>query len=295
MIFMSRNSIVRPAIATMSLHRLPCTDQDTQITCSQAFSCSDYSRYKYGSSRIGEAYASELVNAFWQRFPELALSRRLLISSPAYKAIPTSAFCIAQAFWMLVNQRRNEAGIPASHLIKIERTTLYPGDYGTLAAEQRVQVMGRNSLHVESALLATADLVIVDDSKVTGAHQQCIERHMEPLTLNTLTFLYVIECINMGAGDARIEDRLNHASVGTLMAVANIIHASDFLLNVRVCKYILSEENRLALPAFLEQMTDSFLICLYQNVLEDGYGAMDVYRESFQMLYDVLQQRRLVL
>jgi hypothetical protein len=143
-------------------------------------------------------------------------------------------------------------------------------------------------------LLTGADLVIVDDVKVTGAHQQCLMLHTGHIALNSLTFLYAVECVDAQMSDPSIEDRLNHASVKTLLDLVQIIHSSDFLFNVRVCKFILSAANRASLPQFLAQMTDRFLVHLYHMILGDGYCFMDAYQESFHIIHVTLQQRHLL-
>ena len=285
--------ILHIPVSTMSLYQFDSGDG----TCTKdvdLFSPVQYSKYKYGSCKVGEAYASALCEAFLQRFPYLALSPQLIVTSSPYKAIPTSSFCIAQAFYNLLNQQRGLVGSSPCRSTRIGRATLLPGDYGSLSAEQRIQCMLRNRLSFDKTLLANADLLVIDDIKVTGAHQRCLMMHATQLSLASLTFLYVIECVNSDAAtrNPQIEDRLNHAYVHTLTDVAEIIQAPDFSFNVRVCKFILSEINRPVLPAFLEQMANHFILYLYQMSLEDGYGDMDTYRESLQIIGSVLQQRR---
>jgi hypothetical protein len=281
-----------PPISTLSLHPFDNGDV-TPLKNQHPFSAVQYSKYKYGSCTVGEAYASALCEVFLQRFPHLALSPQLVITSSPYKAIPTSSFCIAQAFFKLLNRKRALAGVSPCRSTRIERAAPSPGDYGSLSAEQRIQRMARNRLSFDKELLAHADLVVIDDIKVTGAHQQCLTRHITQLSLASLTFLYVVECINSDSATSnpQIEDCLNHTSIRTLTDLAKIIEAPDFSFNVRVCKYILSETNRATLPAFLEQMTDHFIFHLYQVSLEDGYGDIDMYRESLDIIYDVLRQR----
>ncbi len=217
-------------ISRMSLHQLDCTEGNVRLKGPGTFSSSQYSKYKHGSGNVGKAYASELCEAFLQRLPSLALSRHLIIASSPYKTIPTCSLCITQTFYSLLNQRRGLMGIPPGCSTGIKRVTLFPGDYGLLLAEQRVQCMRHNRLEFDHALLTGTDLVVVDDIKVTGAHQASIMTHARQLAVRSLTFLYVIECVDprVAASYPQIEDRLNHASVHTLTAVIPIIRSPDF-------------------------------------------------------------------
>ncbi|HTI15952.1 MAG TPA: phosphoribosyltransferase family protein [Dictyobacter sp.] len=282
-------------ISTLSLYSVDEIDGCILVKDPTTFSLSEYSRYKYGASRVGERYGQALCEKFLRAFFHLVVSRQLLITSSPYKTIPTSSLCIAQSFCRTLNQWRCRMGFAPSQLTKIGRATLSAGDYGVLSKEQRISRMKRNRLSFDTTLLAHADLVVVDDIKVTGAHQQCIMSHIEQLSLTSLTFLYVVECCHSHKEvcNPQIEDHLNHISVHTLADMIDIIRSPDFFFNVRMCKFILNEVNRADLPAFLQQMTDQFVAFLYHMSLKDGYGHMNMYRESVQMVASELQQRGL--
>ncbi|QBD81382.1 hypothetical protein EPA93_37570 [Ktedonosporobacter rubrisoli] len=289
--------VLQISIATMSLYQLHGTaDSYESINSPQTFSPIQYSQYKYGAGQAGEAYAQELEEAFRQHFSDLVLSPRLIVASSPYRTIPPSSLCIAQAFLQRLNSRRKWSDSSPASLSKIGRSTLYPGDYGLLSAARRTKLMQGNYLSFEATRLAGADLVVIDDIKVTGAHQKCVMSQARSLDLHTLTFLYVIECMNsqVAAANPQIEDQLNHASIRTLAEVTEVIGRPDFFFNVRICKFILSTSNRSALPEFLKGMTDAFCKKLYRTILEDGYCYMDMYRESFQILHAELQKRRLL-
>jgi uncharacterized membrane protein YkvA (DUF1232 family) len=66
-----------------------------------------------------------------------------------------------------------------------------PDDYGQFSVEQRRVLMQTNSLSVDRTLLQDSHLIIVDDLKVTGAHQDCLMDATNGLPLLSRTFLHI--------------------------------------------------------------------------------------------------------
>ena len=107
------------------------------------------------------------------------------------------------------------------------------------------------------------------------------------------TFLY-IACFRRPAGrgfDPTQEDALNHAAVRTLGDLAQIVAASDFSGNVRVCKFVLDRANRRGLPRFLGEMPGWFVRDLHRNSCRDGYARMAAYAPSHQIVRTELARR----
>lgn len=138
------------------------------------------------------------------------------------------------------------------------------GDYGRLSAEQRRTIMAANRLsfhRVPATALPGAHLVVVDDLKVTGAHQRCLAAATDALPLASRIFTHIAALPAHGGMtiDPRLEDRFNHVDVSTLADLAPIVTASGFTWHVRVCKVLLTAANRADLPTFLRQMPDAFV------------------------------------
>ena len=106
------------------------------------------------------------------------------------------------------------------------------------------------------------------------------------------TFLY-IACFRPAGGrfDPTQEDALNHAEVKTLGDLAGIVAGGDFSWNVRVCKFVLNQANRRALPGFLGEMPGWFVRDLHRNSCRDGYARMDLYAPSHQVVRAELARR----
>lgn len=264
--------------------------------CTQPFIAAHYSRYKYGSTSASDAFASALGHVFQYAFPQLVNSSSLFVASSPYKYVPTAAYVLAHTFFHYLNHLRDNLALPPAQLIKIERRQASSGDYGLLSLEQRHTLMHSNPVFLQQTLPRNADLIIIDDIKVTGAHQNRLIRATDTQTLSSRTFLYILKILNPSPEmlNPAIEDHLNHSCVKNLNDLVDIALAPDFTWNVRVCKFLLNAKNRSALPAFLAHMPDSFLLQLYQNSLGDGYNLMNAYQESYMMVQTALLQRQLL-
>ena len=71
---------------------------------------------------------------------------------------------------------------------------------------------------LEAQTRPAAELLIVDDVRVTGAHQRCLVRASDALPLAGRTFVYIASFGTPASGrvDPIQEDVLNHAAVDTV-------------------------------------------------------------------------------
>ena len=283
---------VSQPVYELALYRL---DQDGGAAIPGPFDAALYSRYKYGSAAAADSFARALGQAFLDRYRRLAHQPRLLIAASPYRRVPTAANALAVRFATVLNDARAGRGVPPAPLVRIERIAATSGDYGTLPAEARTRLMAANALSFDRLRPHAhgAHLIVVDDVKVTGAHQRCLIRASEALPFASRTFAHIAAFGPAGPErpDPALEDRLNHAAVSTLDDLADIVADADFTWNVRVCKFLLCPANRDGLPSFLTRMTDPFVRELRRNSLIDGYARMPAYRESHAIIARELRRR----
>ncbi len=264
--------------------------------CSLPFSSARYSRYKYGSVAAAEAFARALGVAFSDRHPELTRAPKLLMTSSPYTYVPTAATTLARRLQGVLNAARDRCGLPAAPLVQVDRISPSAGDYGTLSARDRDRRMAANALsfrRFQAGQVRDAQLLIVDDVRVTGAHQRFLMRASDGLPLATRTFLYIASFPSPAGAcfDPTQEDALNHAAVKTLDDLAGIVEAGDFAWNVRVCKFVLSPANHGDLPRFLARMPGWFVRDLHRNSGRDGYSRMSPYTPSHAVVCAELARR----
>lgn len=280
-----------------TLYRLDHAASTVASLCSQPFDSMDYSRYKYGSVSAADRYARMLGSAFLPRHAQLVRSRRLLVTASPYHRVPTAANEVAIRFAAMLTAERALYGLSAAHVGRIERMAVPPGDYGTLPLADRARLMAANALSFDR-LRPYADgvhLIVVDDVKVTGAHQHCLLRASDTLPLHSRMFVHIATFdASIGQLDPAIEDKLNHAAVRTLSDLADIAAGVDFAWNVRVCKFVLKPANRAELPSFLARMPARFVRELCRNSIADGYARMEPYRESHAIAVRELSRRTAV-
>ena len=284
-----------PPVYELALYRLDQGGSAGGTAVPWPFDAALYSRYKYGSAVAADSFARALAQAFLDRYRGLAHQPRLLIASSPYRRVPTAANALAVRFATVLNAARAGRGVPPAPLLHIERIAASSGDYGTLSAEARTRLMAANALCFDR-LRPHADgahLIVVDDVKVTGAHQRCLTRASETLPLDSRTFAHIaaFDGASTQRPDPALEDRLNHAAISTLDDLADIVGDADFTWNVRVCKFLLCPANRDDLTSFLTRMTDPFVRELCRNSLLDGYARMTAYRESHAIIQRELRRR----
>jgi phosphoribosyl transferase-like protein len=286
---------VVPPICEFALYQLDQGGSASGVAIPGPFDAALYSRYKYGSTVAAGWFARALGQAFLDRYPRLAHQPRLLIASSPYRRVPTAANALAVRFAAVLNAARAGRGLPPAPLVHIERMAASSGDYGTLSTDARTRLMAVNALSFDR-LRPYADgahLIVVDDVKVTGAHQRCLTRASETLPLGSRTFAHIAAFDGTGTErlDPALEDRLNHAVISTLDDLAGLVRGSDFTWNVRVCKFLLCPASRSDLPSFLVRMTDRFVRELRYNSFSDGYARMDAYCESHAIVQRELHRR----
>jgi len=261
---------------------------------SQPFDVILYSKYKYGSAAAAGVFARALGTAFLARNHALVTQHQLLVAASPYRHVPTAAHALAVRFTAMLTTERARHRLPPAYLVRIDRAVVPPGDYGTLPADARARLMAGNALSFDRLRPGPdgAHLIVVDDVKVTGAHQRCLLLASDVLPLGSRMFVHVAAVQEAGAGlDPTLEDRLNHAFVKSLGELADVATAADFSWNVRVCKFLLSPASRPGLPSFLAGMPDHFVRELHRNSLLDGYAGMAAYRPSHTIVRRELSRR----
>ena len=126
--------------------------------------------------------------------PELALAPRLLMASSPVRHVPAAATTLARRLQPVLNAARTRRGLAPAPLLRVDRISTSAGDYGTLSAQARDLHMAANALsfrRFRPAQVCDAHLLVVDDVRVTGAHQRCLMRASEDLPLAARTFLYI--------------------------------------------------------------------------------------------------------
>lgn len=271
---------------TYALHR---------ISDVEAFDATSYSKFKYGSGNIAREYGKQLLNGFLRTGAldiESCTGNDIIVTASPYKYIPPAATNIAHSFVDELNLTLMELGKPGANTIKINRDVLFEGDYGKLTEQQRYDLLKADRLHMDTEFVHDKVFIVIDDIKITGSHEHKIKDALINLGAKPrqLFFLYYAEMADHDV-DPSIEDYLNHFAIKGLNDVMMLGLDSDFTLNARVCKYILSHPEKDKIETLFRQMPKQFVNNLYYASIGDGYHMMPKYQFNFNLLKTSFKQR----
>jgi hypothetical protein len=270
-----------------SLHQLKISGTSIINQHQQVFNARDYSIFKYGSGDIAEKFAAQMRDVLCLHAQDF-LQGNISLTSSAFKYVPTASYAIAEHLY----HQLNCLDCLTLEFIKISRNTLFPADYGNLTQKQRNALMQKNHLYFENQPLGSKKMIVVDDSRITGSHEDCVRRFLTKEGFEEVIFIYVLEFT--GKVHPQIEHTLNHAWINSLDRLAFLIQAPDFRLNARICKFIFSYPDQHALLDFFNFCESEFLIQLEQAICGDGYQNMEMYQPNYQNLQKVLQEREVL-
>jgi hypothetical protein len=262
-----------------------------------------YSSYKHGSLHAADALGRALTDLLLTSAPDITAEPNLLLAASPYRHVPTAAAALARAVHRGLADARAVADLPDAPLIRIERRATTSNDYAALSPAAREAVMAGNHLAfaaLDHPAARGAHLIVIDDIKITGAHQRALIRASERLPLGSRTFLYLAAAApNCGRTDPGPQDRLDRARIKTLSDFAELLDEvgtpDGFAWNVRVCRFLLDPRNRADLPTFLAQRTGRFLREAHRYATIDGYDDMPAYHNSFLLLERELDSRNLIV
>jgi hypothetical protein len=260
-----------------------------QFTEYLKFDAKNFSKFKYGSNTKAREYGFRLAKLFFQNYGAELVRSKSYITCSAYKTVPNAAFTLMFHIQAGLNHylRRCYKAPPLDYQ-PLRRETLYEGDYGKLSFAQREEVMNKNVLYINEKAIYGSQILVVDDIRITGLHEEKITRILEQGGVQKVYYLYII---NANITEPSLEYDLNHAFVRKLDDFIEICQEQDYVLNSRACRFLLSYNNRKELAAFFGKSSRSFLELLYAYFLADGYNTMPNYQKGFELFEQQYQAR----
>ena len=241
------------------------------------FDAGAYSRFKFGDDQQASIFGSDLADGFiYEVLLKQTISQQIVVISSPYAFIPTATFAMKNYFVFKLNRWLAEHHLPVVQETKVHRTVTYKEDYGELNAEQRMNLIGNDSFHIDAEFLKGKTLVFLDDIKITGSHERMIAKMIKQYSLhNDIYMLYFAELANPDI-PPNIENYLNYHEVKSIFDLNGIINSGHFCINTRVVKYIL-KYNHNSFCIFLQDKSTKFITELYNMALGNSYHTMDSY------------------
>ena len=262
---------------TYSLHKI-------DNTADFGFDPNDYSRFKFGDDLVARSFGKALADGFIKYYLEdNRIDDQIVVISSPYSFIPTATFAMKNYFVSQLNRWLVENGGLTVQESKVHRTITYKEDYGELSAEERMNLIGNDSFHIDRDFLEGKTLLFLDDIKITGSHERMILKMAKEYGLkNEMHMLYFAELVNKEI-HPNVENFLNYHQVKSIFDLERIISNGYFCFNTRVVKYILNTASA-SFSIFLERMDHDFIHQLYDLSLGNSYHLMDAYTDNLQLI-----------
>jgi PRTase ComF-like len=260
----------------------------------EAFDPAQYSLLKYGSASAAERWGELLAARLLQIFGDDLLSESApIITASAFHQVPTAAFAVTLTTRAVLDRVRAERDLTDLAAGRIVRDRVYEGEYESLSADDRHAIVRSMGLSYQGPSLEGKHLIVVDDIRVSGAHEQVLIELLSAHLPAAITFAYLVRVdAAQGQADATIEQRLNNWAIGSIDALRELIRSEPTLLNARVVKRILLwPRTHEALSELLADLPDTVLSRLYKAALADGYHRMPAFQGAFARVEAVMQER----
>jgi hypothetical protein len=273
-------------IQTYSLHQITQTDQ-------LDFLPYEYSRFKFGDSKIAKRFGESLAKQFIKDCLATRnnIAQLVVISSP-YSFIPTATFAMKIHFVFELNKWLVQKRLPTVLETKIHRDITYKEDYGALTAEERIKLIEKDSFHIDESFLRGKELIFLDDIRITGSHEKMILRMMNQFNLTNHGYLLYFANLINPAIEPQFENYLNYYGVNSIFDLESIIK-EDFLINTRIVKYILNAPSGL-FEVFIEKQSEDFCELLFNMAIGNNYHLIDAYSPNLGLLQQLLKQKSIV-
>lgn len=266
---------------TFSLHKIRMHDRFD-------FEPAEYSRFKFGDGAAARRFGVQLARAFIEQYLETGiLCTQLVVAPSPYAFIPTATFAMKNYFVFELNRWLAEHHLPVVQETKVHRKTSYKEDYGALNAEERMQLIGQDSFHIDRAFLEDKTILFLDDIRITGSHERMILKMVQEYQLtNSMGLLYFAELVNPDI-HPNIENHLNYFEVKGIFDLEPIIESRHFFINTRIIKYILNYETA-AFRIFLQNRSDAFIHELFNMALGNSYHTVEAYQHNLQCIREYI-------
>ncbi|KAL3817262.1 hypothetical protein ACHAXA_007116 [Cyclostephanos tholiformis] len=241
----------------------------------QVFSPELYSKFKYGSMAARRHFAMDIHRALKCIFHDDLErdSASIVMTSSAYKFMPTASTALLADVLSLVNHDRRRRNIPMVEDIKIHRRSVLNTDYALMNKESRIDAMDSTQLDIDTSNLRGKHLVVLDDCIITGAHLNNISRHLRNSGVARITYLVIVSVNSNGHDQSTTsaEDYLNHNYVNSLDRWLEVTNAPDGgPLSARSLKYFLtSGESRDEKLGVLARLRREALLEMHHGAIAD--------------------------
>lgn len=272
----------------LSLHHLGGSPQRYTDVTGGVLDADAYSRMKHGDTVSTSAYGAALAQLLITDDPGLVTTTAPVLLPVAYRHVPPACYHLAQAVAGHLSTRRTQRGRSAARVVKIEKNSVTKTDYATATQAARAAELASLSFMLTEPVHG-AHLVLVDDVRVTGSSESAALSALEGAGFAQLTTVYIATLHESLAAYPQIESVINHASVTTVMDMAEQIRSGNFALTIRFLKRALTDPQ---LPALLELCDTTLVTQMLDGARASGAAFQEDYAAGIAVIARALAERQ---
>jgi len=247
------------------------------------FSAIDYSSLKFGCNEVAKRFGYELAEKFFsQNYEKLTSGNFVVIPSP-YNYVTNAATSMSKHFVHKLNHLLAFNGGKSVDSSFIHRKVTYTGDFGFLNKEEREKLINQDSFYINKDFLEGKTIIVLDDVKITGAHEDKINAIFDEQNItNDTFFIYYGNYLKRGVG-ADIEGAINFAAIKNIDDYIALAQKPSYNLIVRPIKYLFRRteyEFQKAINALPTELVQE----IYYGCLGENYHLLEENKVNFDYI-----------
>ncbi|MGH7158372.1 MAG: phosphoribosyltransferase family protein [Candidatus Saccharimonadales bacterium] len=201
----------------------------------------EYSRFKFGDGEAGGRYGRMLGDLVLNEPDELLSVGEVYVASAAYRVAPPAAASLLQPFAAAAGLAARSLGSDTVFTpFKVSKARMATGNYAGMSFEERSRTIQDDLALPEDLDLEGRRVVMLDDIRVTGLREAALKQLLGNAGVEQTSFYYVLDVPN-GKEFPQTEALINIRAVKTVDDVLALAMRPNFIPNVRLCKFILSQ------------------------------------------------------
>lgn len=250
---------------------------------------------KYGDPVATWRIAVSTFEHFWNSSVGQEIvqpGKEIVLASSAYGSVPTASYWVTESLGELMAEKGARI-----RKIKFEREGGFGcHNYSQLGVEERRKILGGRNIWLDKSVdLIGKTVVVFDDLRSTGAHEESLREVLSNhVGVGRIVFLYFVGFEkNLGLSKPQEENVLNHSEIKDVedLVRLSLQTPAPLLLNARLVKLVLKSFS--LDPVLFNQCLPRFPQEFLQRVVaaaqsRDGYATRKPYQAGFEALQSFL-------
>ena len=250
-----------------------------------SFDAATYSWMKHGRADAIDQLGAELAEVLLDALPELGQAVVPPAFPVAYHHVPPSCYFLTEAVLARLNPIRSAAGLAPARIVKVDKDSVTHTDYASSTMAERRAELARIGFTLAEPVDG-ADVVVIDDVRVTGMAEETIMLALRDAGAHSLTAAYLAVCDDTLSRDPHVEAELNHAAVTSILDLVPAIRAGNFHLTIRFLKRALASPE---LADFAKAIPSAMVRLMYAAATCTGPDFVAGYPEGMATLRVIVE------